>query len=87
MVLLLTHWEKLLHHTTLFSSDVIDSIKGDLGTIYFFLSRYKEAKILLHESIKTLDQHRKKPYKLGQLLSFLSGVYLRFGNQEKVNSS
>lgn len=74
------HCEKILTHTDILSPFFQDSIKGDLGTIYFYLGRYDEAIVLLRQSIDKLQRSQKNFYKLGRLFAFLASAYIALGD-------
>ncbi len=83
MSLVLSHCERVLKHDGLLSPSARALIKGELGSIYFYLNRYKEAQILLHKAIRVLRETKKNPDKLGQFLSCLASIYITLGDGEK----
>jgi tetratricopeptide (TPR) repeat protein/DNA-binding CsgD family transcriptional regulator len=74
------HCEKILTHTDILSPFFQDSIKGDLGAIYFYLGRYDEAIVFLRPSIDKLQKSQKNFYKLGRLFAFLAAAYIALGD-------
>ncbi len=83
MLLLLNHCEKLLEHSPLLPFDFTNAVKGELGTIYFYIGRSEEAKSLLYQSIEYLQKHHQSPLKLGLRLSCLASVYIDLGDFQK----
>ncbi len=78
-----SHLEKILRHNNLISPFLQDSLKGELGFIYFYLSQYEESKELLIKSIKTLKESKKNPCKMGRLCACLASVYIAIGDIKK----
>ncbi|MBX9786885.1 MAG: tetratricopeptide repeat protein [Alphaproteobacteria bacterium] len=74
------HCEKILTHTDILSPLFQDSLKGDLGSIYFYLGRYDEAIVLLRQSIDKLQKSQKNFYKLARLFAFLASAYIALGD-------
>jgi len=83
MPFMLSHCERILRHNNLLTPSARALIKGELGTIYFYLNRYKDAEVLLQQAIGVLKENQKTPNKLGQFLSCLASIYISLGDGEK----
>ncbi|MCX7338173.1 MAG: tetratricopeptide repeat protein [Alphaproteobacteria bacterium] len=52
----ISHWEAILGHAPLISDTIQGTLKGQLGTIYFYMADYKKAKQNLEESQALLNR-------------------------------
>ncbi len=83
MSFMLSHCERVLKHDDFLTPLSRALIKGELGSIYFYLNHHKKAEALLQQAIRVLDENRKNPNKLAQFLSCLASVYIALGDGEK----
>lgn len=78
------HCEKFLNHSDLLTSDIIYSVSGELGGMYFYLGYYLKSKELLEKNLANLGKSNHKDYlAFARTSGYLANVYRDLGNFEK----
>jgi len=84
MKILIPHYEKFLSHKNLLPNNIIYSLSGELGGMYFYLGYYSRAKKLLENNIIELNKTiNRNPISLAKTNGYLANVYRDLGNFEK----
>lgn len=78
--ILLSHYETILGHQNLLTDIMKESLKSDLGCIYFHLGDYKKSKNILEEK---LIRSNKNSQKFARELICLGNIYSVLGNYDK----
>lgn len=84
MKILYRHAESFLNHSDLIDDAVKNSIRGELGCIYYYLRYPMKAKNLLEDSLANLETSFNASHnKMGYFLVYLGNVYRTLGEYEK----
>ncbi|MBY0501788.1 MAG: tetratricopeptide repeat protein [Alphaproteobacteria bacterium] len=82
--LLVKHCEMFIQHRNLINNVMMAAVEGKLGYIYYYLSDYKKAKILLEQSLLDLNGYESENQaRVAHTLMYLGDVYSELRDHEK----